>query len=455
MKKSSFLTRFILACSLVFVVASWTALGARAQGTTPTPTPRPTATTVVVDAGSGGTVINYWNGLTGGDGSTMNRMVEAFVKENPSFKVHNESYEWGIMFQKLQAAFVAGDPPDVMVMHASEIPQFAKLGILRSSEDMFDSAGGTLPAADFAQPSFDATKFEGKRYGVLLDNHGFGTWVNLNLFKNAGVPEDTAPPKNADEFIALATKLTLDKNGKHPNEAGFDAANVTQYGTGIDWVRVQFQSWLYQFGGDVLSKDGKTAAINSEAGQKALQFMYDMIYKYKVAPDPAAVGGYNGFQAQKLAIMPTGTWFRNVLVDQHPEIKWTTWPMIQVGPQPATWVSAHVIFIADGLEGARLDAAKKFVSFLSNNNQIWADSGQVPARISIQSKLDATKYPSNITIGKSFQQFGHFDPANPDITELQNAFDPLLGAALNGQISVKEALDKGAAAMQVVLNKQK
>ncbi len=454
MAKRSLLTLFTLVTMLALVALAGTANRANAADPTATNTPAPTNTPIVSDAGSGGTTLNYWNGLTGGDGTTMAAMVAAFVKDNPDYKVHTESYDWNTMFQKLQAAFVAGNPPDVFVLHTGEIPQFQGLNILGQTDSMFDTNGGPLPAKDFAQPSFDATVIDGKHYGVLLDNHGFGTWVNLNLFKTAGVDPNTAPPQNAADFIALATKLTLDKNGKHPDEAGFDVANVTQWGTGIDWVRVQFQSWLYQFGGDIVSADGKTATLNSDAGKQALQFMYDMIHKYHIAPDPASTSGYNAFQAGKIAIMPTGTWFRNVLVDQHPEIKWTVWPMIQVGPKPATWESAHVLFFPTSLSGPKLDAVKKFIVYLSNHDDLWAGSGQVPARISVQGKLDTATYPSNITIGKSFQQFGHFDPKSVSLTDLQNAFDPLLGSALNGQITVQQALDQGNAAIQAVIDRQ-
>ncbi len=453
MNKRTILSGLTFVAILAMMVMSWPL--SRVAADNPTATPAPTNTPVVLDAGTGATVINYWNGLTGGDGSTMNAMVTAFTKENPDIKVHVESYAWGDMFNKLQAAFVAGEGPEVMVMHTSEVPQYAKLGVLAPVDDMYDDKGGSLPVKDWTQASINAITVDGKRYGVMLDNHGFGTWVNLNLFKSAGVPDNTPAPKNADEFIALAQKLTLDKNGKHPNEDGFDVKNVTQWGTGIDWVRIQFQSWMYQFGGEVLSADGKKATLNSDAGQKALQFMYDMIYKYHIAPDPAGTNGYNAFQAQKIAMMPTGTWFRNVLVDQHPEIKWTVWPMIQVGPNPSVWVSAHVMFISSLVaQGPKLDAAKKFITWIANHEEMWAASGQVPARISAQAKLDEKTYPSNIIIGKTFQQYGHFAPANVDIVELENAFDPLLGAVLNGQKSVKDALDQGNTAMQAILDKQ-
>jgi len=417
----------------------------------PTSTPRPTPTTVVANFGSGGIQLNYWHGLTGGDGSVMAKMVEQFAKDNPDISIHSEAYDWGVMFPKLTAAFVAGEPPDVFVLHTQEIPQFASLGILRESEDMLDTGGGKLPAKDYS--GLDATVYKGKHYGILLDNHGFGTWVNLNLFKNAGVPEDTPMPKNADEFIKLATKLTLDANGKHPDEAGFDVKNVKQWGTAIDWTRVQFEAWLAQFGGSLVSADGKKATINEKPGQQALQFIVDMVNKYHISPNRNTISGYDAFQAGQVAIMPSGTWFRNVLVEQHPEIKFTAWPMIQVGPKPATWASAHVLFIASTLEGPKLDAAKKFITYLSNNDALWATSGHVPARISSQSKLDPNVYKSNIVFGKSFQEYAVFELPNVNSTELTNAYEPELAEALGGRKTVQQALDDSAKRMQAILDR--
>src|SRR2546423_105784 len=110
MKQRSVLIALTFVAVLAMMVMSWPVNSIAAQN--PTNTPPPTATTVVVDAGAGNIVINYWNGLTGGDGSVMTQMIEQFAKDNPTYKVHSESYNWDTMFQKLQAAFVAGEPPD-------------------------------------------------------------------------------------------------------------------------------------------------------------------------------------------------------------------------------------------------------------------------------------------------------------------------------------------------------
>jgi ABC-type glycerol-3-phosphate transport system substrate-binding protein len=186
---------------------------------------------------------------------------------------------------------------------------------------------------------------------------------------------------------------------------------------------------------------------------QALQFMHDLIYEHQVTPDPAALNAYNAFQSGSVAMMASGTWFRNVLVEQHPEIEFTVWPMYQVGPNPGTWVSAHVIFLSPMLEGERLQAAQSFVQFLSENDMIWAESGQVPARISSQEGLDQENYMSNVVFGQGFQAGGAFAPQLPNITEVTNAYEQEINAALNNQKPVEQALNDAAERMQQVLDR--
>ena len=210
------------------------AIPTTAQDATPAPTPTVAAQT----QGTGSTQLTILHGLTGGDGDAFANVISAFVKDNPDFSINNQALPWDQMYQRLQASFVAGDPPDVFIVHVSNIAQFASLGILRPSDDLLDTNGGPLPAKDFA--GLDGTLWEGQHYGILWDNHGFGTWVNSGLFDKAGL-DASNPPSSPDEFIQWAQQLTLDSNGKHPNEDGFDPNDVVQWGTAIDWVRVQFE----------------------------------------------------------------------------------------------------------------------------------------------------------------------------------------------------------------------
>lgn len=420
-------------------------MGGVAQEEQPTPTP------IVAEAGTGGTHLVYWNGLTGSDGVTMVEIVQKFTEENPDVSVRIEMMAWATYFDKLITSLVAGNPPDLFLLHHQEIPQFARLGVLMPTEDMFDTAGGPLPAADFAEPIFSATVYNGTRYGVVIDNHGWGMWVNNALFEAAGL-DPSVPPKNAEEFIEYATKLTIDANGKHPNEEGFDPTNVVQWGTCVPWFKPTFLSALWQYGGDIVSEDGKTATINSEAGHKALQFLYDLIYTHHVAPPPAGFDVWQTFAAGKLAMTAEGTWFRNFVVEQG--IDFTAWGLPQWGDvKPAAWVSSHVIYMPATLSGEKLDAAKRLIVYLSEHGVDWAASGQVPARISQQEALDPETYPSNIAIGRAFQEYGVPELPSPYSIELVAAFEPEIDAALNNLKTIDQALNDANERIQEILDR--
>src|SRR5262245_43653919 len=121
MFKRSTLLGITLTALLVAVMFSLSLVGIQAQDATAAPTP----TAIVSELGTGGTHISYWNGLTGSDGSTMSDMLTNFIAEHPEVSVTMEVIPWDNLYTKLQAAFVAGEPPDVFVLHSAQIPQFA------------------------------------------------------------------------------------------------------------------------------------------------------------------------------------------------------------------------------------------------------------------------------------------------------------------------------------------
>ena len=405
----------------------------------------------VTELGSGGTQITFWNGLSGSDGVTLNQMLKQFVKENPDISVRTEIIDWNSLYPKLQAAFVAGQPPDVFLLHASEIPQFQSLGVLKDLSDLYKSGGGPLPEDDFAQPGFDGAKVDGVPYGVELDNHGRGTWANLALLEKAGVKPEI--PNNFDDLVAMLQKLTLDKSGNNAASPDFDSNNVAQWGTAIaEYTHVDFEGYTWQHGGQLMSDDGKTATVNSEEAVAALQQMHDLIYKYHVSPAPAGFDSWQSWAGGKVAIIPTGTWFRNFAAEQT-DIKSQAMPFFQFGAKPATWFGAHTFMLPASASGEKLAAAEKMIEWVSDHQVLWAASGQVPSRVSAQKELSPGKYPSNITIGKTFREYGHMSAPSKAVLELNAALDPELDSALNNDKSVEQALNDANARMQGILDR--
>jgi ABC-type glycerol-3-phosphate transport system substrate-binding protein len=416
-----------------------------------TATPEPTA--IVGSFGTGATQISFWNGLTGSDGTTLNGMLEEFVAENPEYSVTSEAIVWATLYTKLQAAFVAGTPPDVIILHASEVPQFASYGVLKDLGPWYTSGGGWFPDDDISEITMNGMKYQDVIYGIPLDNHGRGLWINVDMFEAAGLDPNGEAPTTYEGWVELFQQLTLDANGNNAASEDFDPENVVQWGYAVgEWPLVNFLGALAQQGGSLVSEDGTTVTVNSEAGITALQQAYDLVYTYHVSPPAAGFDTWNAFGAGQLAVLPTGSWFRNQ-AETFSDINSQPWAAPQFGPEPATWFGAHTFMVPATLEGEKLAAVEAMIQWVSENQVGWAASGQVPARISAQEALDPENYPSNILLGQTFTEYGIIDYQSTAIQELYAALDPELNAVLNNLKTPEQALNDAAARMQQVLDR--
>ncbi|MDA3956722.1 ABC transporter substrate-binding protein [Oceanispirochaeta sp.] len=405
---------------------------------------------IVTEAGSGDLKLIFWNGLTGSDGVTLDGIIENYTKKNTDVSVRVEKMEWSTYFDKLLTSLVSGNPPDLFLLHEFEIPQFASQGVLLDTSDFFKPVG-PIDKKDFEPAYLKALEYEGGFYGVPLDRHGWGVVVNNKLFHAAGI-DPTMVPKNEAEFIALAQKLTLDASGKNATQAGFDAKNVVQWGTHTSWLKPQFLTILWQNGGDWT--DGKgNATLNTAAAKSSLQFLYDLIYKYHVAPIPAGFDGWQSFANDQVAIIPEGCWMFNFLEDN--KMDYSVWEYPRIGKkQAAVWTSGHVFYMPAGLSGEKLAAAKDLINYMFNNTKEWATAGMPPASLSVRNSLDPAEVPIAVTYGKSFARQGRFDQGHVAITEIiDKGYMPELDACLNGLKTVDEALNDANDTVQSILDR--
>ncbi|MCB9158923.1 MAG: extracellular solute-binding protein, partial [Caldilineaceae bacterium] len=291
-------------------------------------------------------------------------------------------------------------------------------------------------------------EFDGVRYGVPLDNLGWGVWINRDLFTAAGLDPDV-PPTNGQELIEMAQELTLDANGNHPYDPDFDASNVAQWGITVSNPKNLYQSVLWQYGGDIFS--GDQALLDEAPAKDAAQYLYDLIYDYQVSPPPAGFNVLQAFGAGQLAILPYGTWGLNFMKESG--LNWDVWPMIQIGPEKATRMSSHVLHMPEGLDGEQLDAAKRLITYLSDNGLTWASSGQVPARFSVQEQLDPEADRAVIVFADAFKEQGRLETPHPGKDEIAASWEPEIGGTWDNVTTVDEALQTANQRVQDVLDR--
>jgi multiple sugar transport system substrate-binding protein len=386
--------------------------------------------------------IRFWNGFTGPDGRAMLRIVQRFNAANPDVRVLMQRMDWATYYNKLMVAGMGGRAPDVFVSHADNMERLLRAEFLRPVDDLLS---GTLPIAsdDFHPTVWSAVEKGGAHYAVPLDIHVLGTFYNRALLREARIVDaagEPKPPATRDEFVAAAAKLT------RPGNPG-------QWGLVFTWLRTNAYAVMCQFGGTFFTPDGGRCVMNCPENVAALEFCADLIGKHKVAPSPENFDAWIGFRQGRVGMAFEGIYMLADLQRQK-DLDYARATLPVLGTMPAAWAGAHLLCLRRGLEGAQLEAAWRFVKFLSDNSLDWAEGGQIPARNSLR---DTDRFRSMSIQSEFAKELPHivFMPRVPFIFEFYTEFDLAVERALRGSATAKAALDDAARRMNEVLERDR
>ncbi|MFB3879779.1 MAG: sugar ABC transporter substrate-binding protein [Armatimonadota bacterium] len=215
--------------------------------------------------------------------------------------------------EKVILQCLAGVGPDLFDSYSpSELDSYVRSGIAWDITDELAKRGIDMNGTVW--PAILPTGVrEGRVYGFPANVAVDAIWYNKDLFDAASEPYPKGP-WTWDEFIEVAKRLTLrDERGR-----------VKQFGFFCDWW--QWPQFIMLFGGRLYSDDGTRSAVDSPEAVAAIQFMYDLMYKYKVMPNPVAEaamatqGGWGSgtityFGAGKGAMALGGRWWLCTLRD--------------------------------------------------------------------------------------------------------------------------------------------
>lgn len=231
-----------------------------------------------------------WAGVE--EAKELQAILDQLNAKSTTYEIVQESSPAEYM-TKLTTTLAAETGADLFWIGQEFVPSFAQKGTLMDITGRLKAS--KHPAAkldDYFPSSLERMTYEGKIYGLPWINQPVMLFVNLDLFDKAKLayPDETW---DWDKFLAAAKALTVDKNGKHPDDKGFDPDNVQQWGFTLNgWPPVQMFIW--QAGGDVISPDFKSCPVDSPEAIKGAQFYVDLMNKYHVAP-PLSVIRDRGF----------------------------------------------------------------------------------------------------------------------------------------------------------------
>jgi multiple sugar transport system substrate-binding protein len=246
--------------------------------------------------------------------------INQFMQAHPNIKVTIEQTPWGQYWQKLGTEFAAGNAPDVFWDHLAYFPQFVQEGQLMDLTPLIKQSN--IDMSQYYPQLVNEWTYKGEIYGLPKDWDTITVIYNKNMFQKAGLPAPTNMtwnPTDGGTFLQIAQKLTIDQNGKHPTDPGFDPKHVVQYGyMSQDNAQEGYWNFIAENGGTFLDKQfGQNFEFNQPQAVQALQFLVDLANKYHVAPPTTVTSSYSQFFEQgKVAMVTLGSWELSALAQQ-------------------------------------------------------------------------------------------------------------------------------------------
>lgn len=386
--------------------------------------------------------IEYWQYVFETRVKAMDKLIANFEAQYPDIKVKQVTFPYADYQTRVVAATLAKKGPDVLQLFYGWTDQFVKGKVVQPlNVQVFPHEA---IEKDFF-PIVTAMKRNGEYYGLPTAVRSLALFYNEDLFKASGVE---APPQTLDELVAIAKKIAQ-------HDAG---GNLTTAGMTLDMAGQDHHWWrevlVRQFGGMPYSDDNKKVAYNDEAGQKALAFYTGLQTNEKVGMSGFMDEGQAAFRAGRAGMTIDGT-FR---LGAFKSIEGFSWKVAELPANGDGVRSNYASYFANGIgsgsKGEKLEAAQKFLQYISSPEamDIWlAEVGELPARRDVALTEANLANPVYAPFLKGLE-YAHTTIFVDEAAQRQVAIDMANRVLLQNE-SVETSLKQGAEAEQKLLDK--
>ena len=348
------------------------------------------------------------------------QLVDTFNKNNPDVIIEYTPMPDDYT-TKLKTMVAGGTPPDIAYMPDGDFSAFVTKGQLVNLQS-FVQASTVIDQANIWPTALGRYRYDsdakafgtGDIYALPKDIGPTVLFINKDMFKEAGVPlPDPLVPLTWDEVIEIGRQITVDENGKHPDEEGFDINTAKVFGVGDIWM----ENAIYGNGGMITSDDGRTFVADMPETIEAVQFLADLTHKYQVHPtsqQTASESTGQMFETGKVAMTTAGRWSTTYYRDVLP-FDWDVIPN-PVGPSGklytaddncsfSGWSGSVGVAIMAGSNGAEHpEQAYRFIEFIAGPDGQLQQSAlgfQIPNQIDLSNSdvfLQPDQKPENAEV---------------------------------------------------------
>lgn len=166
------------------------------------------------------------------------------------------------------------DAPDIGVLFSTDLNTFKDLDAVLSLDELIKGEKDGF-IDDYYDAFMDNAIAENKVWSIPFQRSTILCYYNKDAFRAAGLDPEV-PPTTWEKLVEYSQALTV-KEGD----------TVTQWGLEIPSTGYQywmFQALALQSGKNLMNPDGTQLYLNSDANKEALQFWCDLGNKYQVMP---------------------------------------------------------------------------------------------------------------------------------------------------------------------------
>ncbi len=364
-------------------------------------------------------------------------LVKDFNALNTGIKVEYRQIQFDDVVSEAMRAYSTGQAPDIIAIDNPEHALFASRGAFLDLTDMIAASEVVKPANYFPGP-LASTMWEGRNYGIPKATNTIALYYNKDMFKAKGLDPDK-PPQTWDELLEAARKLT----DPSANVYGLTfSAKANEEGT------FQFLPWVQMAGA---SYDN----INAEGAVKALDTWKTIIDEKLASPDTLTRSQWDStgtFNSGNAAMAISGPWELDRMVEEA-KFDWgvALLPVPEAGAERSSAMGDFNWAIFANTKHPK-EAFKVLEYFVSQDNRMFKDFGQLPARsdIAIPETGEAKK---DAALKVFVEQLKYAKPRgpHPEWPKISKAIQDAIQASLTGQMSSREALDEAARKIKAVL----
>lgn len=382
---------------------------------------------------NGFTVVRFWNGFTGKDGETMDRIVAQFNEEmgaEYNMKVVADKIPWDTLFTKITTTSSnLRSAPHIVAMSASRIAGMQSKNILIPMNDIEEALG--VSGEEYLEAAWNGgIVANGDRYGFPIDVHPTAMFYNKNL-----VSEDELPA-TWEQFYDVCKAKT--KNGVY----GWAVPSMYSITKDV------FLNMLYTSGGSMFDS-AHNPVFNSANGVTALTRLYNYVHgDSPVSPKDVGAGGDQTLFIQgKSAFYFDGPWVINTfgLYDNAESNIGVAPCPSSVGENDTNFAGSHQFVLMKNTVTS--DKTKNlcyiFMRYVNEHSLDWAKGGQVPALKAIHQTEEYkaltalqpfTRMAEKATLGEIKYEYWY---------EAYNMMGTAVSNAVSNISSPKAALDNG------------